>query len=151
MTLKSNEKPVQLAAAHEQDEIDRMMLAWANTYPDKPVDKVETELSLDDQSMAIKPIQSARVISRYICGGYKGEYAFSLTYRLRPGNSDDRRLMALEMLNDFGDWAMSQHPYIGEGLRVLRIEPTNRATQLARYKDGDEDYQILLKMTYERM
>lgn len=151
MISRNNEKPVQLAQAQEQDEIDRLMLVWANTYPDKPVDKIDTEVAIDKQSMAIKPIQSARVVTRYICGGYKGEYAFSLTYRIRPGNSDDRRLMALELLNGFGDWAMGQHPYIGEGRRVLQIEPTNRATQLARYEDGDEDYQILCKMTYERM
>ncbi len=151
MISRSNEKPVQLAEAQEQDEIDRLMLTWANTYPEKPVDKIITELDIDKQSMAIKPIQTARVIRRYICGGYVGEYAFSVTYRTKPGKSDDRRLMALEMLNDFGDWSMSEHPYIGEGRNVLRIEPTNRATQLSRYDDGDEDYQILLKMTYERM
>ena len=61
-----------------------------------------------------------------------------------------KRLKADELLNALGDWAASETPPdIGDGRRVIRIEPTTRSSLFAVYENGDEDHQILMKMNYE--
>ena len=145
---------VVLVDADEQDLIDRRMVVWANTFPNIPTTITiinYTELAADAPGMALANIQSAVVLKRYILGGYQAEYQFELIYRIKPDGSNDKRLTADALLNTFGSWASQQRPNIGENLKVIKIEPTTRATLFARYENGDEDHQILLKMTYERM
>lgn len=151
MIQRSEEKVFPMASAKEQDQIDRFMLAWANTFPDSPVPFIKSFMDINAPAMTIQTIQSPKIIKKYIMGGYQGEYQFSARYRIKPGNSEAARMDALELLNNFGDWSTTQYPDIGEGLRVIKIEPTTRAALLAAYEDNDEDYQILMKMTYERV
>lgn len=141
--------------AAEEDQVSRKLLAWLNTFPDKPVDLIRFEfLPADTAAMALSTIQAAYIVKKYILGGYQAEYQFKVIYRMKPGNSNDKRLKADEMLNALGDWAelfggVNNDPFIGEGKRVIRIEPTTRSSLFAVYENGDEDHQILMKMNYE--
>lgn len=100
--------------------------------------------------MALSTIQAAYIVKKYILGGYQAEYQFKVIYRMKPGNSNDKRLKADEMLNALGDWVASEKPpAIGDGRKVIRIEPTTRSSLFAVYENGDEDHQILMKMNYE--
>ncbi len=100
--------------------------------------------------MALSTIQAAYIVKKYILGGYQAEYQFKVIYRMKPGNSNDKRLKADETLNALGDWAASEKPpAIGDGRKVIRIEPTTRSSLFAMYENGDEDHQILMKMNYE--
>lgn len=100
--------------------------------------------------MALSTIQAAYIVRKYILGGYQAEYQFKVIYRMKPGNSNDKRLKADELLNALGDWAaIEPPPDIGDGRRVIRIEPTTRSSLFAVYENGDEDHQILMKMNYE--
>lgn len=149
------EKPRILAAAEEVDQISRSMLVWVNTFPEKPVYIIKYEfLSIDDvtgdeTAMALSTIQGTYITRRYILGGYQAEYQFKLIYRIKPGDSNDKRLEADELLNHFGDWARKNIPDLGEEIRALRVEPTTQSSKFAAYEDGYEDYQILMKLTYE--
>lgn len=149
----NNEKERTLVAQKEVDQISRAMLAWANTFPNKPVTVINYEfLSVDtceESGMALSTIQGTYITKRYILGGYQADYQFKLIYRVKPGNSNHARLSADELLNYFGDWARGEHPNLGDGIRALRIEPTTQSSKFAAYEDGYEDYQILMKMTYE--
>lgn len=150
----ANEKPKKLVSAAEEDKISRAMLVWLNTWPDKTVDLIRYEFLPADVGtngeMALSTIQSTYIVRRYIYGGYRAEYQFKIIYRMKPGNSNDKRLKADEMLNALGDWAASEKPpNIGDGRRVIRIEPTTRSSLFAVYENGDEDHQILMKMNYE--
>ena len=142
-------------SAAEEDQVSRKLLAWLNTFPDKPVDLIRFEfLPADTAAMALSTIQAAYIVQKYILGGYQAEYQFKVIYRMKPGNSNDKRLKADEMLNALGDWAelfggVNNVPFIGEGKRVIRIEPTTRSSLFAVYENGDEDHQILMKMNYE--
>lgn len=138
-----------LVSASEQGQVSRKMLVWANTFPGKPVIINFEQLTADETSMALSTIQSTHITKRYIVGGYQAEYQFKLIYRIKPGASNDKRLKADELLDAFGDWARAERPDIGDGLQVLRIEPTTRSSMFAIYENGDEDHQILMKMTYE--
>ena len=151
----SNEKKRTLVAAEEADKISRSMLVWANTFPDKPVTVIKYEFldideaSGDDTAMALSTIQGTYITRQYIIGGYQAEYQFKIIYRIQPGTSNDKRLQADEMLNRFGDWARTQKPDLGEGINALRVEPTTQSSKFAQYEDGYEDYQILMRLTYE--
>ena len=94
-------------------------------------------------------IQAAYIVKKYLLGGYEAEYQFKLIYRVKPGNSIDKRLKADEVLNAIGDWANGQKPDIGDGKRVVSLEPTTRSSLFAVYENGEEDHQILMKMNYE--
>lgn len=134
----------------EEDQVSRKLLAWLNTFPDKPVDLIRFEfLPADTPAMALSTIQAAYIVKKYILGGYQAEYQFKVIYRMKPGNSNDKRLKADELLNALGDWTIDQRPDIGDGKRVISIEPTTRSSLFAVYENGDEEHQILMKMNYE--
>lgn len=153
--MTSENKPVLLVEKSEEDQVSRNMVIWANTFPDLPDDlsgdiAVNFEYLVSDfPCMSLSTIQSTYILKRYILGGYQAEYQFKIIYRIKPGKSIDKRLKADELLDRFGDWARTQRPYIGENMRVLRIEATTRSSMFAVYENGDEDHQILMKMTYE--
>lgn len=145
-----NSKP--LATFQEVDQISRYMLVWANTFPDKPVDVIKYEFldvdSGEESGMALSTIQGIYITKQYLSGDYLAEYQFKIIYRIKPGNSNDKRLKSDEMLNRFGDWARTQKPDLGDGIRTILIEPTTQSSKFAAYEDGYEDYQILMKLTY---
>lgn len=156
----TNEKPRPLVAAEEENRISRNVLIWLNTFPDTPdavlAGNPSTPINFEflannTPGMALSTIQAPYIVERYIVGGYKAEYQFKVIYRIVPGtaSSPDKRLKADELLDRLGDWAGRSVPDLGPGVRALRVETTARASLLGRYKDGDEDHQILMKMTYE--
>lgn len=150
-----SKKVLPLVAQEEVEKISRSMLVWANTFPDKPVTVIKyefldvDEMTGDESAMALSTIQGTYITKRFILGGYQAEYQFKLIYRIKPGRSNDKRLEADELLNHFGDWARKNLPDLGEEIRALRVEPTTQSSKFAAYEDGYEDYQILMKLTYE--
>lgn len=141
---------VSLVAKAEEDQISRKMMTWINSFPELPVAIINYEQLRDDEaSMALSTIQSTYITNRDILGGHEAEYQFKIVYRIKPGNSNDKRLSADELLNRLGDWAAENPPNLGENIWVQRIEPTTRSSLFAAYDNGDEDHQILLTMDYE--
>lgn len=139
-----------LAPVRDEQRISRAMMAWINSYPDLPVGIVNFEqLKADASSMALSTIQGAYIVRRYLYGGYRGEYQFKIIYRIKPGVSNDARLKADELLDSIGDWAADNDPNLGEDIRVMKLEATTRSSLFAIYENGDEDHQILMKLTYE--
>ncbi len=142
-----------LASAAEVNRISRYMLIWANAWSEKPVKTIDYEMIRVDTGegagMALTTIQGTYITKRYVLGGYQGEYQFELIYRVKPGDSNDARLSADELLNAFGDWARDKLPDLGDGIRAVKVEPTTQASKFAAYEDGYEDHQILMKLTYE--
>lgn len=144
-------KPITLVSSSEQEQISRLLLAWINQFPDKPVPVVNYEFLKDGEpSMALSTIQGAYKTRKYIHGGYEAQYQFKLIYRVQP-TTNNNRLQADELLNAYGDWAMSREdlPVLGEGVRCLKVEANTRSSLFARYENGDEDHQILMNMMYE--
>lgn len=144
-------KPRAMVADEERAKIDRNVLIWLNTYPDKSVDAIKTEsqLGVNEPCMAISSITSAYINKSYILGGYEAEYQFTIIYRIKPGSSMDKSLMANEDLNRMGDWVRRNKPNLGEGIHVRKVEPISIASTYAQYDDGDEDHHIPIKITYE--
>lgn len=156
----TNNKPLPLVVAEEEDKISRNVLIWLNTFPDipdavltgSPMTPISFEfLTANKPCMSLSTIQAPYIVERYIVGGYKAEYQFKVIYRIIPGTtpSPDKRLKADELLNRLGDWASRGKPDLGPGIRALRVEATTRSSKFAEYENGDEDHQILLKLIYE--
>jgi hypothetical protein len=148
----ASEKQKKLVSAEEEQDISRKMMVWANSFSDEdmPAATINYEfLPADSTGMALSLIQGTYITKKYIMGGHEAEYQFKLIARIIPGNSNDKRLKVDAMLNRFGDWAMQNPPDLGDGMRVRRIEAVSRAAMFARYDDGTEDHQILMKLTYE--
>lgn len=149
--MNSENKPRVMVADSERAEIDRNVLIWLNTCPDIPVATVTTEsqLGTNEPGMAVSSITNAYINQAYIYGGYQAEYQFTLIYRIRPGNSMNKSLVANETLNRIGDWARRNKPDLGKGIHVQKVEPISIAETYAQYEDGDEDHHIPIKITYE--
>lgn len=148
----ASEKQKKLVSTEEEQDISRKMMVWANSFSDEdmPAATINYEfLPADSTGMALSLIQGTYITKKYIMGGHEAEYQFKLIARIIPGNSNDKRLKVDAMLNRFGDWAMQNPPDLGDGMRVRRIEAVSRAAMFARYDDGTEDHQILMKLTYE--
>lgn len=156
----TNDNPRPLVAVEEEDKISRNILIWLNGFPDipdavlagNPITPINFEFLEDNKPcMALSTIQAPYIVERYIVGGYKAEYQFKVIYRIIPGNttSPDKRLKADELLDRLGDWASRSKPDLGTGINALKVEATTRASLFAMYENGDEDHQILMKLTYE--
>jgi hypothetical protein len=94
----------------------------------------------EETAMALSTIQGTYITKQYILGGYQAEYQFKLIYRIKPGNSNDRRLEADELLNHFGDWARKNLPDLGDGVRALKVEPTTQSSKFASYEGGGHGF-----------
>jgi hypothetical protein len=126
------------------------MMAWINTAQNLPVVLINYEqLKADTTCMALSTIQGTAITKRYICGGHVAEYQYKLIYRIKPGTSNDKRLAADETLDQLADWSIANPPDLGDGIRVIKVEATTRSAMFAIYDNGDEDHQILMKLTYE--
>lgn len=146
------DKPVVLASKTEEDAIARKLLTFINSYPDLPANimLVQYEQLPDDGAgMAVSSIQGTYITRRYITGGHEAEYQFKIIYRIKPGTSNERRLAADELLDRIGTWSAENKPDLGDGINAKRIEQTTRSAIFAAYENGDEDHQILMKLTYE--
>lgn len=144
-----------MVEASERARIDRNVLKWLSKWPDLPDDITksmvvpESYLLPDVPGMALSKITTAYVNRRYILGGYEADYDFKIIYRIKPGKNMALSLQANELLNRLGDWASRNKPDLGEGIRVRRVTPTSQADLYAPYENGDEDHQIMMRITYE--
>ena len=148
----ASEKQKKLVSVEEEQDIARKMMIWANAFSDDdmPAATINYEfLAADSASMALSTIQGAYITQKYILGGHEAEYQFKIIARIIPGNSNDKRLKADELLDSLADWAADGGPDIGDDARVLRVEATTRSALFGAYDNGDEDHHILMKMTYE--
>lgn len=127
-------------------------MIWANDFPGIPpeVDTIRYETLIADVTcMALSTIQGSKIIDTDILGNHKAEYQFKVIYRIKPGRSMDARLKADELLDGFGVWATKNKPNLKNGVRALKVETVEQATLFGEYDNGDEDHQILMKLTYE--
>lgn len=139
-----------MLSSTETESISRALLLWLNKYPDKPMTINYEFLDADSPGMALSTIQGAYKTKSYVRGGYLGQYQFKLIYRTQPGNSNNNRLRADEILNAMGEWAAKTRPFpdIGAGKRVMKITINALSSVFASYEDGSEDHQILMTLDY---
>lgn len=153
-------KILRLVTAEEQSMVSRNVLVWLNTFPgipdevykSNPLAPINFEFLADNTpGMTLSTIQAAYKTVQYITGGYQAEYQFKIIYRIVPGVtiSPNKRLTADEVLDELGDWMSLSTPDLGPGIANIRVEATTRSSLFAMMENGDEDHQILAKMTYE--
>lgn len=142
-------KPVAYTSPQETNDIARNVLIWLSDYDDLPVDIVRPEpmLTPGEPGMELTVIQG-NITQRDILGGHTAEFQFGVIYRVQP-KSPNAILTAIEDLNKLGNYCVNTDPNFGDGIRSIKCEVTSQAALFATYENGDEDYQILMKLTYE--
>ncbi len=147
--MQSEQKPIALVSAEEDDSVSRDLLVWMNTCPLLP-DFVNADfLAKDRPGIMMSTIQATPKIRQYINGGYEAQHQFAIIYRVQPDDNDSR-LSAEELLNKIGIWAESSKtmPELNVGV-VRSVKRNSNAALLYVYEDGSRDYQILMTMIYE--
>lgn len=148
--VTKNEKARIPVSADEEAQVERQVMVWLNTWPEKPGDIELGELAAGKPGLAVFPDEGGAFFeTQYICGGHRAVYPFSAVRRIIPGGSSDARLKAVELLNRLGAWAASGKPELPGRLRTVRVVPTSRGKFAGVGDDGDEDYEIKIKLTYE--
>lgn len=140
-------KPKTLVPAEERSEVTRAVLAWLNSYADKPAKRVDFEY-LGESGITLSTIQSAYKTKQYIDGSYQAQYQFNVVYRTAPENADER-VAADEALDKMAAWCETSLPALGGALIALKVVCTNNSALITRYENGIEDHQISLTLTYE--
>lgn len=138
----------------ETQQVGRMLLSFLNTFPGIPNDIAEgailyEQLQAKTVCMSMSTIQGTYITDWDIVGRREAEYQFKIVYRIRPGNSVDKRLTADEVLDAFGEWVNGQTPDIGAGKTVLELRPATKSAVVDANAQGDEDHQILFLMRYQ--
>ena len=152
--MSLNNRPRSLVDKAEEDQVSRNVLNWLNTCPEIPrsIRSIKYEMLEDDTaSMALSTIPGTYILTTDITGDYEAEYQFKVIYRGQPESSGDR-LRLDETLDSIGDWAVlngrKHGPSLGAGKRPVKVETSTRSSLFARYENGDEDHQIIMKLTY---
>lgn len=153
--MSSEDKRISFVSAREEGSISRSLIIWLNGWlnenPDVPlsIQMIDYEfMPADKPCMALSLVQSTYIVEEFIDGSYIAEYQFKIIYRTNP-NSPDARLSADELLDNLGQWASGQKPYIGGSLEVREFEQATQAALFARLDGGWEDHQIFFRMTYQ--
>lgn len=139
-----------LVSVDENEDVSRTLRAWLNTYPNKPLSKLDFEWLGADSGLCLSTIQSSYKTKQYIDGTYQAQYQFKIVYRLTAVTANER-LAADEALDGFGAWAETHTPLpaIADNIRVIKIKRDSASSLFARYEGDTEDHQILMTLIYE--
>ena len=120
------QKPKTLVSAEENADVSRAVRQWLNTYPDKPLSKLDFEWLGEKSGLCISTIQAAYKTKQFIDGSYQAQDAY-------------------------GAWAEANVDSltIADGIRVRKVKRDTAAALFARYEGDIEDHQILLTLIYE--
>ena len=136
----------------EAEQIARAVRAWLQTYPNKPVTKVDVEYLGEGTAITISTVQAAYKTRQFITGDYQAQYQFSLLYKAFP-TTTTARLEADEILNDYALWAVQNTSDLADRLpekcQFTRLARDTPAALLGRDADGSEVHQILFTLLYE--
>ena len=137
----------------EAEQIARAVRAWLNTYPEKPVSKVDVEFLGEAAGLAISTVQAAYKTKSYICGGYLAQYQFAILYQTIPTTTGER-LEADEILNNYALWAVSTAPTelpsrLPEQCKFKQLTRNAVAALLGRDATGAEVHQTTFTLFYE--
>lgn len=141
-------KPKKLVDYEENKAIERAVLAWLESFPEKP-GSVEYGYTDKEAGLAFATIQAAFIVNGpWILGGYRAQYQFEILYRVIAANADDR-LTADEYLNTLAAWMMKNTPDPPEGVNWWKVNQTTGAALLTMYENGSEDHTIQMTLIYE--
>lgn len=143
---KQERQEPRLVSQAEEEKVCRRIVVWLNTCPEC-AGKVSM-LAPGVESFTAVPGDDTRVLEQNIIGGYTAEFTALVVYRIRPGDSIDRRLRADELLERIGMWALENPPDLGAGITAQEVMIPGRASTAVQFENGDEDHQINISVRY---
>lgn len=117
--------------------------------PEKPEETLEIEYLPAGGGLALFTAEPEAKTKSFIAGGYEAAYTFVLVYRLATANGEER-LTAGETLDRMAAWAERREnwPAPDGNARLRRVERTG-ARLKERHKDGTEDWQVTVRLSFE--
>lgn len=148
--MSNDNKPKTLVSAQESADVSRAVRKWLNTYPNKPLSKLDFEWLGEKGGLCISTIQAAYKTRQFIDGTYQAQYQFKIIFRTTATTADER-ITADEVLDDYGAWAEANIDTLtlGDNIRIRKVKRDTAAALFARYDGDAEDHQILLTLEYE--
>lgn len=148
--MSNDNKPKTLVSAQESADVSRAVRKWLNTYPDKPLSKLDFEWLGEKGGLCISTIQAAYKTKQFIDGTYQAQYQFKIIFRTTATTADER-IAADEVLDDYGAWAETHIDglTLADNIRIRKVKRDTAAALFARYDGDAEDHQILLTLEYE--
>ena len=136
-------------SAEENAAISRAVLAWLNSYEEKPWNKIDFEYLGKSSGCCVSVVQAAYKTRQYITGGYQAQYQFQIVSRLIADNVN-LRLKADEDLNTIGAWAeVDDGLTLPAGCIIRKVKRDTASALMARYDNNSEDHSISMTLTYE--
>lgn len=148
--MSNENKPKTLVSAQESADVSRAVRKWLNTYPNKPLSKLDFEWLGEKGGLCISTIQAAYKTKQFIDGTYQAQYQFKIIFRTTAATADER-ITADEVLDDYGAWAEANTDTLtlADNIRIRKVKRDTAAALFARYDGDAEDHQILLTLEYE--
>ena len=148
-----NHETLNIDPVPEAEQIARAVRAWLNTYPDKPVSKVDVEFLGEAAGLTISTVQAAYKTKSFICGGYQAQYQFAILYQTIPTTTGER-LAADEILNNYALWAVQTAAEelptrLPEQCKFKKLTRNTVAALLGRDATGAEVHQTTFTLLYE--
>ena len=137
----------ELVSSAEQSTVTRAVLAFLNSYEDKPK-RVDYEFLGKTAGLCLAVVQSAYKVRQYITGVYEAQLQFTIVYRL-IADDINARLDADEMLNQMAEWAENNLPAHPAGISRWKIKRDTASAVMQRYDNNAEDHSISMTINYE--
>lgn len=148
MASNAKSKPKKLVDNEENKAIERAVMAWLNSFPDKP-GRFEYGYLDKTSGLAFGTIQAAYIVNGpWIMGGYRAQYQFEILYRVIASNADER-IAADEFLNTLAAWMVKHVPAPPSGVNWWKANRDTGAALLTPYDNGSEDHTIQMTLIYE--
>jgi hypothetical protein len=137
----------------EQKCIGQAILELFNKYPELPVESIDFNKIIEDEStLSIYPLSEAVVLERYISGNYVGQYPFQVIYACRPVTTGERldKQLLLESLSEWLEEGTA-YPKLTDGRTIQEVYRTSSVTLMDRTESGLELYQITMNLKYRKV
>lgn len=130
--------------------VQRTLRDWMNTCPILPYNLSVTfeDLPANEVGICIATNQSPKYLAKYILGGYRAQYEFSVILRVLPSGDGDM-LDAVEALARVAAWAAKEPAPVITGAVNVQIKQTSDVAVQNVYEDMTADYAVTMSLTWE--
>lgn len=133
----------------EGDSIAQRMLAFINTWPERPMAIGLGALPKDAPGMMMRQLSAAVKEKVFIDGSYLGRWPFAVFVRT-DGKDTRGRLDAGALLHALAEWMeAAELPELFGDKKAIRVEMTQLPAVAAAFNSGAEDTMAVFSLQYK--
>jgi len=154
----------QVLEIEEQEAIAKALIMMIQQCPFVESQDITTRYEdlNEDYSLGVFAKQGTVYSKRFITGSFQAQYVFFIGYRIKPTN-DQKKINAEEFLSAIAKWLEGQkvtyggveylppaYPALSDNREILRMERTTDAFAATSQQSGTVDYQVHMKLEYQK-